>query len=78
MGVTSSGLLDEERDEGANSTVEVADSTLVASGERNVASTAVIGRDVAGTNEVCFRGPCTYTLEGTVQLTTTTTTTTTT
>ena len=82
MGVTSSGLLDEEREAGADSTVEVEDSTLVASGERNIPASTIIGRPVAGTPNVCYRGPTTYTLEGTVKegfpTTTTTTTTTTT
>jgi len=85
LGVTSSGLLDEERDAGADSTTEVEDSTLVASGERNIAASVIIGRPVAGTPNVCWAGPCVYTLEGTVKegypsttSTTTTSTTTTT
>jgi len=90
MAGTSSGLLDEERDAGASSTNEVADTTLVASGERNLAASVVIGRPVAGQLNVGKPGvitaaqgmvthsPCIYTLEGTVPLTTTTTTSTTT
>lgn len=62
MGVTSSGLLDEERDASADSTTEVEDSTLTVSGELNAAASAVIGRDVAGTNWVNYMGPCIYTL----------------
>ena len=62
MGVTSSGLLDEELVSGADSTNEVADTTLTVSGEKNAAATAVIGRDVAGSNWVNFMGPCIYAL----------------
>ena len=66
MGVTSSGLLDEERDASAASMslreIDSPDNTLTLSGELNAAATAVIGRDVAGTNWVNFRGPCIYTL----------------
>ena len=81
MGVTSSGLLDEERDASAASMsqreVDSPDNTLVASGERNLAASVVIGRPVAGSLNVCWAGPCIYTLEGTVNLSTTTTTSTT-
>lgn len=63
MGVTSSGLLDEERDAQASSTTETyPPETFTESGERNAAASAVIGRDVAGTNWVNYKGPCIYTL----------------
>jgi hypothetical protein len=55
MGVTSSGLLDEERDEAADSMSaresDSPDNTLTESGE-----------DTLGTNQVCYRGPCKYKL----------------
>lgn len=55
MGVTSSGLLDEERDASAASMsareVDSPDNTLTESGE-----------DELGTNQVCYRGPCKYQL----------------
>lgn len=53
MGVTSSGLLDEERDATADSMsareVDSPDNTLAQSGED-------------GTRQVCYRGPCKYSL----------------
>jgi hypothetical protein len=53
MGVTSSGLLDEERDAVAASMSaresDSPDDTLTESGE-----------DGLGTMQVCFRGPCKY------------------
>lgn len=66
MGVTSSGLLDEERDASAASmsSTEAAnpETTLTESGEINSVATAIIGRDVAGTPYVNYQGPCIYTL----------------
>ena len=66
MGVTSSGLLDEERDASAASmsSTEAAnpETTLTESGELNAQATSIIGRNVAGTPLVNFRGPCIYTL----------------
>jgi hypothetical protein len=66
MGVTSSGLLDEERDASAASMsareVDSPDNTLTLSGELNAAATAYVGRDVAGSKWVCWEGPCVYTL----------------
>jgi hypothetical protein len=53
MGVTSSGLLDEERDATASSMSaresDSPDNTLTESGE-----------DELGTNQVNYRGPCKY------------------
>jgi hypothetical protein len=55
MGVTSSGLLDEERDDTDDSMsareADSPDDTLTESGE-----------DTLGTNQVCFRGPTKYKL----------------
>jgi hypothetical protein len=63
MGVTSSGLLDEERVAGAESTSEPTPQTFTQSGEINAPSTEYIGRPVAGSKWVCWEGPCTYVLE---------------
>ena len=53
MGVTSSGLLDEERDATAASMsareTDSPDNTLTEAGE-----------DGLGTHQVCYRGPCKY------------------
>jgi hypothetical protein len=62
MGATSSGLLDEELVAGADSTNEVADSTLTVSGEKNAEITAAVGYHAAGTPRVNWAGPCFYTL----------------
>ena len=62
MGVTSSGLLDEELVAGASSTNEVADTTLTVSGEKNAEISAGVGYDAAGTPRVNWAGPCYYTL----------------
>lgn len=83
MGVTSSGLLDEEREAGASSTVEPTPQTFKESGEINAAATVYLGlgRPVAGTKWVCWEGPCVYRLEkpdGWTAPTTTTSTSTTT
>ena len=62
MGVTSSGLLDEELVAGASSTNEVADTDLDTSGEKNAEISAAVGYDAAGTPRVNWAGPCFYTL----------------
>jgi len=63
MGATSSGLLDEERDAEASTTTETyPPETFTESGEKNVKASEIIGRDVAGTPNVCVRGPSVYTL----------------
>jgi len=62
MPITSSGLLDEEREASASSTNEGTPQTLTESGERNVVATAIIGRDVAGSPNVNRAGPCIYIL----------------
>ena len=60
--ITSSGLLDEERDTSASSTNEGTPQTFTESGELNMVATALIGRDVAGSPNVNFAGPCIYVL----------------
>lgn len=64
MGVTSSGLLDEERDASAASMsereVDSPDNTMEASGERNEYASAIFSKTVAGTFQINFRGPCIY------------------
>ena len=64
MGVTSSGLLDEERDNtDASMSARESDSpdnTLTDSGEKHLESSAILGRDAAGTPHVQARGPCIY------------------
>lgn len=66
MGVTSSGLLDEERDDstgtGSATEIEAVDSTLQESGEYNSMASDMLGHAVAGTPLVNYRGPCIYTL----------------
>ena len=69
MGVTSSGLLDEERDNtDASMSARESDSpdnTLTVSGEKSAAATALIGSDAAGSivpQGVPLVGPCIYTL----------------
>lgn len=66
MGVTSSGLLDEERDATADSMsareADSPDNTLRESGEYNSMASDMSGRDVAGTPLVNYRGPCIYLL----------------
>jgi hypothetical protein len=63
MGVTSSGLLDEERDDEASTTTEeYPPETFIESGQRNPQASYIIGRDVAGTPNVCAKGPSIYTL----------------
>ena len=63
MGVTSSGLLDEERDAQASTTNETYPAeTLDGSGEKNAEMSTLFGYDVAGTPRVNWEGPCYYTL----------------
>jgi hypothetical protein len=66
MGVTSSGLLDEERDASAASMSQTEsdnpENTLIESGEYNSMGSDMVGRGVAGTPLVCYRGPCIYLL----------------
>jgi len=66
MGVTSSGLLDEERDDatgtGSSTEIDSPDNTLRESGEYNSMASDMQGRDVAGTPLVNYRGPCIYKL----------------
>lgn len=64
MGVTSSGLLDEERDASADSMsareVDSPDNTFIESGERDPYASGIFGKGVAGTFQVNFHGPCIY------------------
>lgn len=66
MGVTSSGLLDEEITDGTGtgSATEIAspDSTLIESGEYNSMASDMLGHQAAGTPLVNYRGPCIYLL----------------
>jgi len=66
MGVTSSGLLDEERDgstgTGSATEIDAVDSTLIESGEYNSMASDMLGHQAAGTPLVNYRGPCIYTL----------------
>jgi len=73
MGVTSSGLLDEERDAEEDSTTETyPPETMSESGEVNAQATALIGSNVGGsvveqgndlkTGQIWLSGPCIYTL----------------
>ena len=76
MGVTSSGLLDEERDATASSMSaresDSPDNTLTLSGEKSTLATALTGQDAAGTivkqgsdlktGQIWLSGPCIYTL----------------
>jgi len=76
MGVTSSGLLDEERDATAASMSaresDSPDDTFTLSGEKSTAATALTGQDAAGSivpqgsdqksGQIWLSGPCVYTL----------------
>ena len=69
MGVTSSGLLDEERDNTDDSMSaresDSPDDTFTQSGELSAAATALVGADAAGSivpQGVPLSGPCIYTL----------------
>jgi hypothetical protein len=53
MGVTSSGLLDEERD-------ATADSMSARESDSPDNDIETSGEDGLGTHQVCYRGPCKY------------------
>ena len=53
MGVTSSGLLDEERD-------DADDSMSARESDSPAATLTEDGEDGLGTSQVCYRGPCKY------------------
>ena len=69
MGVTSSGLLDEERDATADSMsareADSPDDTFTNSGEKSAEATALLGKDAAGSivpQGMPLVGPTIYTL----------------
>lgn len=64
MGVTSSGLLDEEivdaTGTGSQTEIDSPDDTLMESGQNNSMASDMLGHAAAGTPLVNYRGPCIY------------------